>query len=205
MRFEGIVKSWNEERGFGFIEPAQGGQEIFVHITALPARAGRPSLKQRVSFEVELNREGKKRAKNVQPVTPARTPRSRPRNTAAQWGGASLFVIPAFAMLFLAVATQWRVPRIVAGAYLGLSVACFLAYAVDKSAALKGRWRTKESSLLLLGLLGGWPGGILAQQFLRHKSTKAAFRSAFWGTVAVNVCAFVALSSPWLDAWQRLA
>ena len=204
MRFEGIVKSWNEERGFGFIEPAQGGQDIFVHITALPARAGRPSVKQRVSFEVELDRDGKKRARSVQPVAPARVPRSRTRNTAAQWGGASLFVIPAFVMLFLVVATLWRVPSSVAGAYLALSIVCFMAYAMDKSAALKGRWRTKESSLLLLGLLGGWPGGLLAQQFLRHKSTKATFRSAFMGTVAANVCAFVAFSSPWLGAWQRL-
>lgn len=62
MRFEGTIKSWNEKRAFGFIEPEQGGQEIFAHITAMPARGGRPSEGQRVSFEVELNREGKKRA-----------------------------------------------------------------------------------------------------------------------------------------------
>jgi hypothetical protein len=36
MRFEGSVKSWNDERGFGFIEPLQGGQEIFLPITAFP-------------------------------------------------------------------------------------------------------------------------------------------------------------------------
>lgn len=42
MRFEGFIRSWNEERAFGFIEPAQGGQEVFVYITAFPARSGRP-------------------------------------------------------------------------------------------------------------------------------------------------------------------
>ncbi|MCB2039416.1 MAG: cold shock domain-containing protein, partial [Rhodoferax sp.] len=42
MRFEGVVKTWNEERAFGFITPAQGGQDVFVHITAFPPRSGRP-------------------------------------------------------------------------------------------------------------------------------------------------------------------
>jgi uncharacterized membrane protein YsdA (DUF1294 family) len=47
-----------------------------------------------------------------------------------------------------------------------------------------------------LGLAGGWPGAIVAQQIYRHKSNKAAFRSEFWRSVVVNVLAFVALCSP---------
>lgn len=38
MRFEGLLKSLNDERGFGFIEPVQGGDEIFVHIKTLRAQ-----------------------------------------------------------------------------------------------------------------------------------------------------------------------
>ena len=38
MPFTGTLKSWNDDRGFGFIAPAQGGQEIFVHIKAFPAQ-----------------------------------------------------------------------------------------------------------------------------------------------------------------------
>jgi len=41
MRIEGVIKSWNDERGFGFIEPTQGGQEIFVHVKAFRTRAER--------------------------------------------------------------------------------------------------------------------------------------------------------------------
>lgn len=204
MRFEGTVKSWNDDRAFGFIEPIQGGQEIFIHISALPARSGRPQLNQRVSFEVELNREGKKRAKNVLLASHSQAPRPRARNQAAEWGTASLFAIPAFMLLYVVVSILWKVPHIVAGGYAGLSLICFVFYAADKSAAQSGGWRIKESSLLMLGLVGGWPGAILAQQFLRHKSTKASFRSAFWGTVFFNVVAFVGLSSPQVGAWRLL-
>ena len=44
-----------------------------------------------------------------------------------------------------------------------------------------------ESRLLLLGLLGGWPGGLLAQHWLRHKTAKAAFRWRFRCAVAGNL------------------
>jgi uncharacterized membrane protein YsdA (DUF1294 family)/cold shock CspA family protein len=204
MRFEGLIKSWDDDRGFGFIEPAKGGDEIFVHITAFPARSGRPALKQRVSFEVELDRDNKKRAHHVQLVRPARPASRRARNRAAEWGGASLFAVPAFLLLYLGLAVTWGVPRLVAGAYLMLSVVCFILYAADKSAAATGARRTQERTLLAIGLLGGWPGGLVAQQLLRHKSIKSSFRAAFWATVIVNVVAFVALSSPWLGAWRWL-
>jgi len=210
MRFEGTVKSWNDDRAFGFIAPAQGGQDIFVHITAFPARSQRPPLQQRVSFEVERDREGQKRARNVMPLGLARSARlarvarTRPGNTGAQWGSASLFTVPVFVALYFALAVMWRVPNRVGLAYLALSAVCFVVYAADKFAARSGRWRTKESTLLLIGLVGGWPGALLAQQFLRHKSVKAPFRAAFWGTVALNVAAFVALSAPQIGAWQML-
>ncbi|WP_229499499.1 DUF1294 domain-containing protein [Pseudoduganella ginsengisoli] len=67
-------------------------------------------------------------------------------------------------------------------------------YAADKSAARAGRWRIPESTLLMLGLCCGWPGGVVAQQWLRHKSVKASFRLKFWGTVLVNVAAFIGLA-----------
>ena len=102
----------------------------------------------------------------------------------------------AFLLVYLVVAVVWRVPGVVAAVYLVASLVCFVAYAIDKSAAAQGRWRTSEGTLLALGLVGGWPGALVAQQVLRHKSSKASFRAAFWGTVLLNVAAFVALHSP---------
>jgi len=193
MRIDGCITSWDDARGFGFIEPLHGGDEVFFHIKAFDARRGRPQPAQRVTFEVEIGPQGKKRACRVAPVQPARLalPRQR-RESPAQWGTATLFAIPAWlVLLFLA-----RPPRWLFGAYLLLSLFSFLAYAADKSAARSGERRTPESSLHVLALLGGWPGALLAQQFLRHKSVKTEFRAVFWATVVVNVAGLLALLAP---------
>lgn len=76
---------------------------------------------------------------------------------------------------------------LLAGGYLSASVLSFLDHAVDKHAARRGARRTPERRLLLLGLLGGWPGGLLAQHWLRHKTAKASFRWRFRGVVAANL------------------
>lgn len=196
-RFEGVIKSWNDDRGFGFIEPTQGGDEIFVHVKAFSRRAGRPQVDQRVSFEVELGPQGKKRARQVE-VVQAAPPAARPRRgTPAQWGTATLFAIPSFLLLALAVSLLWKKPPAwVAVVYATTIPITFVLYAIDKSAARRGGWRVAESTLHLMALAGGWPGALLAQQVLRHKSTKAEFRSVFWATVVLNVIAFVLLCSP---------
>lgn len=101
-----------------------------------------------------------------------------------------------FACLYLFATIRWGTSPLAGAAYLVASAACFLAYAIDKSAARAGRRRTAESSLLLMGLACGWPGAVLAQQWLRHKSSKASFRAPFRITVGVNVAAFAYLASP---------
>ncbi len=198
MRFEGTLKSWNEERGFGFIQPDQGGDEVFVHIKAIVNREGRPQPGQRLSFEVELGPQGKKRAKSVLPVRAVASikPRSGPKQSAAQWGGATLFAIPAFLVLYLVVTLLWRPSGYVALLYVAASLLTFVAYAADKAAAVRSAQRTPENVLHLLSLVGGWPGALIAQQVLRHKSSKAEFRALFWVTVVVNITAFALLCSP---------
>jgi len=100
-----------------------------------------------------------------------------------------------FAILYAGAMLAWDLPWLVAGAYLVTSLSCFVAYAIDKSAARNGNWRTPERTLLLLGLVGGWPGAVLAQQWLRHKTSKRSFQRMFWVTVVVNVAGFLWLSS----------
>ena len=66
MRFEGTLAKWNEERGFGFILPTQGGQELFAHVSAFPRDGRRPQLHEKLSFEVASGQAGKKQAVSIQ-------------------------------------------------------------------------------------------------------------------------------------------
>lgn len=62
----GTVKFFNEDKGYGFIQPEDGGKDSFVHITAVQA-SGMMTLDrdQRVSYEVETGRNGKESAVNL--------------------------------------------------------------------------------------------------------------------------------------------
>jgi uncharacterized membrane protein YsdA (DUF1294 family) len=70
--------------------------------------------------------------------------------------------------------------------YVAASLAAAVAYRADKSAAKSGRWRTPESTLHVLALIGGWPGALIAQNVFHHKSRKTSFQVAFLATVALN-------------------
>lgn len=192
MRFTGTLKTWNDERGFGFIEPTQGGQELFVHIKDFPSGTGRPSVGQTLTFEVESGPNGKKKARAVQyPVRNRRVGRPRVESP-VPWTLPRVLAIPMFAAVYVFVAWRWGFSPVVLLAYLGLSLVAFIAYAFDKSAAVSGRWRTAEQTLHLFSLAGGWPGALLAQHVLRHKTSKQSFIAVFWLTVLLNVGAFVA-------------
>ncbi|HSI96096.1 MAG: DUF1294 domain-containing protein [Methylophilaceae bacterium] len=71
--------------------------------------------------------------------------------------------------------------------YFIVSTITFILYALDKSAAKNNRWRIEENTLHLCGLIGGWPGALLAQRLLRHKTKKTSFQIVFWITVVFNV------------------
>ena len=65
----GTVKWFNGQKGFGFIEPDDGGKDVFVHISAVE-RSGLGSLRegQKVSFDLEKDRQGRSSATNLRPV-----------------------------------------------------------------------------------------------------------------------------------------
>lgn len=116
--------------------------------------------------------------------------------TARTQHGLAVLTIAVFLAICAVVNLYWPLPIWVAGLFLVASAVCFVAYAIDKSAAVAGRRRIPERTLLLLGLACGWPGAIVAQQALRHKTQKPSFRSVFRGSVVVNTAVFVVLSSP---------
>jgi uncharacterized membrane protein YsdA (DUF1294 family)/cold shock CspA family protein len=207
MRFGGVITRWDDERGFGFIEPAAGGEPVFVHIKAFRSRSGRPANGMRVEFSVELGAEGKKCATEVDTVRVAQPERRRARRSPVSdpsVGGrvrlAPWLALAAFATLFAFAALVWPLPRVVGYWYGGASVLTFLLYAADKSAAERGGWRIREQTLHMLALIGGWPGAVVGQQLLRHKRSKASFQWVFWTAALFNVSGFLLLVSPFGQA-----
>ncbi|MGV8884696.1 MAG: DUF1294 domain-containing protein [Microbacteriaceae bacterium] len=196
-RRRGLLTRWNDDRGFGFITPATGTDSVFVHISAFVSGSPRPRVGDKVAFGTETTDEGKVRASRVRIDWDGT---GRQPASIVVIGVASMLTVAAFVAIYLVINLFWPLPLWVNLLYIGACIVTIAAYAVDKAAAVSGGWRVPESSLLALGLIGGWPGGIIAQQLMRHKTKKAFFRSAFWLTVLANVVAFIVFTTPAI-AW----
>lgn len=195
-RRKGILTQWDDAKGYGFITPESGGAKVFVHVKAFGLRPHRPFIGERLSFAEGQDAQGKRRAQDVQsleprPAPPAAKPRDR---------GLVLLLVPAFAAFVLACSVLWTLPNWLWGVYTAMSMATFVVYALDKRAATRGDWRVAEGTLHGLSLVCGWPGALLAQELLRHKSTKPSFRRIYWVTVALNVGAFIVIFTPLLKS-----
>lgn len=186
MRSKGAIASWNDEKGFGFIKPSAGGKQVFIHISALGSRSRRPETGQLVTYTLAADSQGRARAVDaVLAGECVRLNRMRNGGTLALVG-ATIFLL----VVGISVVTS-RTPPLILFIYVIASLATFLIYWGDKSAARRGEWRTKERTLHLLSLLGGWPGALVAQQALRHKSRKQSFRIVFWTTVLLNCAGLI--------------
>jgi uncharacterized membrane protein YsdA (DUF1294 family)/cold shock CspA family protein len=185
MRTIGKITHWNQQKAYGFITPSSGTNRVFVHIRAFKNRHLPPELNQVVLYSLSKDKQGRPCAVKVTRASeiPSRNPKSITK----------LFLI-LFAIGFIAVAawsvSTYNMPIQILYLYLAASAVTFLIYAKDKRAARRNRWRTPESTLHTLALIGGWPGALIAQQVLRHKSRKNAFQFAFWATVVLNCVAF---------------
>ena len=190
MRIKGKIASWNEAKAYGFISPMPGGKQIFIHINAFSNKNRRPKVGQIVTYDVSTD-------KNDRPCAAKATlAGDRPQNNKKE--GSGLISIGAAIMFLVIVAVsvlEDKLPAIVLAVYVGLSILTFFVYALDKTAAKKGTWRTQESTLHLFALAGGWPGALIAQRKLRHKSKKEEFRFLFWITVLLNCGIFIWLFS----------
>ena len=200
MRSKGKVVNWHDDKGFGFIEPNEGGKQIFVHIKAFANRERRPVVGDIVTFSLSRDEQGRVQAVKAtfpgEKLSEHESKRKGNGSTALTW----IF----FAIVGVSVA-YFDLPILVLGAYATFSLVTFIAYAIDKWAAMNDRWRTSESMLHLLALLGGWPGALAAQQVLRHKSRKEAFRFVFWVTVIINCAVFAWLHTTDGQEWLNQA
>ena len=184
MRHQGKITDWKDDKGFGFISPNDGGPRVFVHIKSFSNRQQRPTGNEIVTYELGHDAKGRPQANSVAFVL-KHASSAKPSGQ----GNVSLMLTAAFLALVAGSVVSGKLPVEVAWLYLAASLIAFIAYALDKSAAQHGRWRTQESTLHLFALAGGWPGALAAQRLLRHKSRKPSFQFVFWVTVMLNCCA----------------
>ena len=230
----GRIRHWDDDKGFGFIQPVAGGDDVFAHISAMRGDR-RPTAGDQVLFVAGRDERGRLRAEHlrlagelaidqpqirVKPRTVAPSRKARPsptraakagkrqpsvalRNPIAKWViFAALCGLPLLGALhWLAGGVMW--PLLL---YPLASVLCFFLYWHDKSSAQQGRRRTPEKTLHLVELAGGWPGALVAQQVLRHKTRKASYQLVCWATVVLHQLLWIdqlLLDGAYTSGWLR--
>lgn len=114
----------------------------------------------------------------------------------------ALALFPGLACLQLARSVD---PRFVCAYVAAISALTLWLYWHDKRRAIVGGWRTPESTLHLLELLGGWPAAFLAQRAFRHKISKVRYQVTFWLIVALHQAVTFDFLSDWRYSQATLA
>jgi len=210
MRQAGRISQWNDAKGYGFVTPHEGGTRAFVHIKAFQSAARRPVEGDLISYEAAPDAKGRLNATQVRfagqrIATNASAPLRRAGKPKAPSRLPRMAMGIAFLLVAVGLMVAGLVPAVLPLGYLFMSSMSYLVYSHDKSVAGKVRWdRIPENTLHLLDLLGGWPGGLVAQQALRHKTVKASFQLGFWVSVVFNLALYAAwwrsgIAATWTD------
>ncbi len=177
----GKITSWDDEKGYGFISPEKAGRRVFFHVNDFSRRHKRPEEGLVVFYDLSRDSKGRICAVDVLPELSYEE-----ISIADVQRVFSTFI----SSLFLGIVTVFtlanKLPAVVLFVYLLMSALTYALYAQDKRLAQSGGRRTSESTLHSFSLIGGWPGAAIAQSFLRHKSKKESFRTAYWKTVSGN-------------------
>ncbi|GEM_PF-371368 len=193
----GTLTQWDEEKGEGMIRPDSGGIRLLAREEEF--RDTPPKQGTRYYYQKAIDAQGIALAKTLTPVIRSESLKKRKRKRPAKPKRHPIPMLLAVVLyfgLFQLLVNQYMFPVLWLRAQLLFSTFTFLVMALDKLLAVKQRSRVPESTLHVLELIGGWPGGLMAQQVFRHKIRKRSFRRMFLLCVFLNLGLMALLIAP---------
>jgi uncharacterized membrane protein YsdA (DUF1294 family)/cold shock CspA family protein len=209
LELRGVLKTWDDAKGCGFISPEEGYGEVFLHISAVRGDR-RPAVGDELLFISSMDRKGRQRAEHAriqggsafdersfrrkQKRVPDAAPvQKRPERRTRRPGSIQYLplkltvfiaacILPGLGLALMTSAGQFG-PLV---AYVLFSVVAYFMFFDDKRRAFKKKRRVPEAFLHLVELLGGWPGALVSQQRFRHKTRKLSYQGLCWLIVFIH-------------------
>lgn len=190
--FTSKIIEWDDGKGFGYLLHQK--RKLFLHRKDFSERHKRPSKGDRIHYQLGADPKGRKCAVEAVHVNDGG------KLTFFTWLNLSLIVlIPALAInKFIVVSTM--PPWFAIVPLFLINLLTYTTYKSDKAKARKKVWRTSETYLHFLSVLGGWPAAFIAQRKFRHKCSKSDFQVMYWMVVSLHI--YVAVD--YLLGWRIL-
>ena len=200
MRDQGRLVEWFDDKGYGFIQPHDTHKDrVFIHIKDFARTGPRPIVGCALEYTVILDERGRYRAQQVtylkaSQVIEHRAEPALPKQSKA-WSAMQVGIVIYIVFMLIASFSKLLPPYTLLFVSL-MNVLSYWLYAQDKEAAQLGNRRIPEQTLHIVDSLGGWCGGWLAQQKLRHKTQKQPFRKIYFCSIIFHILLICWLISP---------
>ena len=200
MRDQGRLVEWFDDKGYGFIQPNDAHKDrVFIHIKDFARTGPRPIVGCALEYVVILDERGRYRAQQATYLKASQVieHRSKPAQptSAKRWSAMQIGIVIYIVFMLIASFSKLLPPYTLLFVSL-MNVVSYWLYAQDKEAAQLGNRRVPEQTLHIVDSLGGWCGGWLAQQKLRHKTQKQPFRKIYFCTIVFHILLIGWLISP---------
>lgn len=181
MRAEGKIVFWDTASGKGYALAKAGGCKIYIEEKDFTDSTYIPTVGQAIKLTIKEPQRGKPVGESIT-LLGNKVRRKKLPTRSFTWAMIALTaLLAAWLVSYQIVASSVLI-------YYGvLSLVSLSCYLLDKRAARKDLWRFKERNLQLVALLGGWPGALLGQGLLRHKTSKLYFLSTFYCIVLLHL------------------
>lgn len=195
MRVTANLVEWIDQKGYGFARQAGGAERIFVHAKSFTPRNQKPHKGDEIEFEIVPGRDGRPAAKDTRLLKEEEVAQQLPLH---------LFTSAMLLILVHLVVILGKAPFALLAAYALMGGLSVYLYSRDKQAAVFGWWRISENRLLMVDLLFGIIGGLLAQHRYRHKKSKQSYQFRTLLIVGAHALFLAGLGSS-VISWPGLA